>query len=191
MVVGLAACGGSSSTAPPTTGATASTGSTPPTTVPSPTSTGGSTTTTGIPACQTAALAISLGAPNGSAGSTHYGLTFHNTGAGKCTLYGYPGVSFLDATAHQIGAPAQRLGGSGPATVTLVPGGDGFSTVAVTDPGIPPCSGATTATEVRVFPPGETHPSTVAAPSSLQVCSSPNTTAYRSATVAVVSSTGI
>jgi len=193
VALALAACGSSSSsssssTAPSTT---SSTGSPTSTTSASPTTTGGSTTTTGIPACRTAALSIALGAPNGSAGATHYGLTFHNTGTAACTLYGFPGVSFLDTGGHQIGAPAQRPSGTALTTVTLMVGGDAFSSVAVTDPGIPPCSGSTAAAQVRVYPPGETRSTTIPAPSGLQVCSSPNTAAYLSSIVTPVSAVGI
>ena len=97
-------------------------------------------------------------------------------------------MSFLDAGGHQIGAPAQRQGGT-PATVTVGTGTTVYSSVAVTDPGIPPCAGGTTAAQVQVYPPGETHAALVTAPSGLQVCSSPNTPAYLSSTVTPVSAT--
>ena len=72
--------------------------------------------------CATSALSISFGNPNGTAGAIHYTITFHNTGSTSCTLYGYPGVSFLTASGAQIGAPAVRQGGSS-ATVTARPRG--------------------------------------------------------------------
>ena len=138
--------------------------------------------------CRTAALSVSIGSPNGSAGASHYGLTFQNTGTAACTLYGYPGVSFLDSSGHPIGDPAQRQGGT-PTTVTVAAGGNAYASIAVTDPGIPPCSSSTAAAQVRVFPPGETPATQVPAPTGLLVCSSPNTSAYRSSTVSAVSST--
>ncbi len=190
LAVTLAACGSSGSSSTTTTGAT-------PTTSPTSTTRGSSTpssttatTTPGTPSCRTASLALSLGTPNGSAGATHYGLTFRNTGTAACTLYGFPGVSFLDSSGHQIGDPAQRQGGS-PATVTVAAGASAFASVAVTDPGIPPCTGSTPAAQVRVYPPGETHAAAVTAPSGLLVCSSPNTSAYLSSTVTPVSATAI
>ena len=75
------------------------------------------------------------------------------------------------------------------ATVTLAAGGDAYSSVAVTDPGIPPCSSQATAAQIRVYPPGQTQSALVAAPSGVAVCSSPNTSAYTSATVTPVSAT--
>ena len=92
---------------------------------------------------------MTLGPPNGSAGASHYGLTFQNTGSATCTLYGYPGVSFLGASGQQIGDPAQRQGGT-PTTVTLTARGRAYASITVTDPGIPPCSGSATAAKVGV-----------------------------------------
>jgi len=135
-------------------------------------------------------MTISIGAPNGSAGATHYGLTFHNTAASSCTLYGFPGVSFLGGSGQQIGAPAQRAGGS-VATVTLPAGGDAYASIAVTDPGIPPCSGSATVAQVRVYPPGQTQAATVTAPPDMLVCSSPNTPSYQSSSVTPVSATAL
>ena len=137
--------------------------------------------------CTTAALSVTFGSPSGTAGAIHYTITFHNTGSASCTLYGYPGVSFLTASGGQIGAPAVRQGGSS-TTVTLAPGGNAYSSVAVTDPGIPPCSSQGTATQVRIYPPGQTQSSLVAAPSGVDVCSSPNTSAYLASTVTPVAS---
>ena len=134
-------------------------------------------------------LAVTFGNPNGTAGAVHYTITFHNTGSSSCTLYGYPGVSFLSSGGSQIGAPAQRESGGTVATVTLGPGGDAYSSVAVTDPGIPPCTSQSTAAQVRVYPPGQTQSALVTAPSGVAVCSSPNTSAYTSATVTPVSAT--
>jgi hypothetical protein len=131
---------------------------------------------------------VSLGSPSGSAGASHYGLTFQNTGTAACTLYGYPGVSFLNSAGTQIGDPAQRQGAAA-TTVTVAAGGRAYASIAVTDPGIPPCTGGTAAAQVRVFPPGETHAAQVPAPTGMQVCSSPNTSAYVSSTVSAVSST--
>ncbi len=99
-------------------------------------------------------------------------------------------MSFLAAGGAQIGAPAQRQGSVTPTTVTLAAGGNAYSSVAVTDPGIPPCSGSATATQVRIYPPGETHSALVAA-SGVAVCSSPNTPNYSSAIVAPVTASPV
>lgn len=184
LAIGLAACGGSSSSsstttqAPPTTSGGTGTTST----------TGSSTsTTTSITTCHSSGLTATLGSPNGSAGASHYEITFRNTGSAACTLFGYPGVSFLDAKGSQIGSSAQRQATGQPATITLAGGGNAFSSLAVTDPGIPPCSSSTAAAKVRIYPPGDTQSLLVTAPTGMLVCSSPNTAGYLSSIVTSVS----
>jgi hypothetical protein len=105
-------------------------------------------------------------------------------------MYGYPGVSFLDSNGNQIGDPAQQQGGT-LVTVTLAAGGHAYVSIAVTDPGIPPCTGPSTAVQVRVYPPGETQAAVISAPPNLAVCASPNTADYSSAFVTPVSATAI
>ena len=187
----LAACGRSSSSPTTTTIAGAPTTTAPITT--STTSGSSTTSTTSGPrtnSCATRDLTISIGSPNGTAGAIHYVLTYLNAGTSPCTLFGYPGVSFLAADGSQIGSPAQRASGVGVSSVTLAPGALVYSGVSVTDPGIPPCSSAGSATRVRVFPPGETHAALAVPAGGIAVCSSPNTPNYRSAIVGpLVSST--
>ena len=181
----LTAC---SSSSPSTTTTTTSTGATttaPTTTAPTTTSTSSSPQASG---CTTSNLTISLGSPNGTAGAIHYVLTYRNAGTLPCTLFGYPGVSFLAADGSQIGSPAQRTSGIGATSVSLAPGTNAYSSVSVTDPGIPPCSSSGTATQVRVFPPGETHAALVAAPNAIAVCSSPNTPSFLSAIIGPLAS---
>jgi len=190
VAVGLAACSSSSSSSTTTTRATTTTTSKPSTSTTATTAATTTTTRAGT-GCATSALALTFGSPNGTAGAVHYTLTFHNTGSTSCTLYGYPGVSFLSSSGAQIGAPAQRQSGGAVTTVTLAAGGNAYSSVAVTDPGIPPCSSQATAAQVRVYPPGQTQSALVTAPSGVAVCSSPNTSAYTSATVSPVSATQI
>jgi len=187
LAVGLAACGGSSSSSTTTTGAAAGSSTTSTSSSPSTSSTT-SSTAAGTATCRTSSLALSLGPPNGTAGATHYSLAFRNTGATTCTMSGYPGVSFLDGSGHQIGDPAQRQGGT-PTPVTLAPAGKAYASVAVTDPGISPCSGSAAAAQVQVYPPGETQAATIAAPSGLLVCSSSDTATYQSSTVTPISLT--
>lgn len=186
--VTLAACSSSSSPATTTT------------TQASPTTTGGSTSTTVAPSstttttgpkttgCPTANLTVTFGSPNGTAGAIHYLLTFHNGGTSSCTMFGYPGVSFLTAAGSQIGAPAVRTTGVGVASIPVAAGSDAYASVSVTDPGIPPCTSEAQSTQVRVYPPGQTQAVTVAAPG-VAVCSSPNTSAYQSAIIGPVVST--
>ena len=147
--------------APPATTTTTTTVS--PTTTTVPTSSAPPTT------CQTANLALTLGPQIGSAGHFNYELQFRNVGTVACTMTGFPGVSFLDASNAQVGVPAQRnpLGYS---TVTIAPGALGYAHLAVVDTSVQNCP-ATTAQAMRVYPPNETVPITIAV-TGLQVCSS-------------------
>ena len=188
----LAACSNSSSSTTTSTGATTSA---PTITAPiTSTSSGPGTTATSSGSstggCSTSNLVISLGSPSGTAGAIHYVLTYRNVGGSPCTLFGYPGVSFLNAGGEQIGSPAQRTAGIVATSVSLALGGNAYSSVLVSDPGIQPCSSSATATRVQVFPPGETHAALVAAPSAIAVCSSPNTASFLAAIIGpLVSST--
>jgi hypothetical protein len=187
VAVGLAACSSSPSSSTTTTHGQGTTSTTSAGTT---TSTSGSTTTTPTStACVSSGLAVTFGSANGAAGSIHYPIAFKNTTSATCTLYGFPGVSFLAAGGTQIGAPAQRESGITFANVTVAPGGSAYSSVGITDPGIPPCSGSSTASQVRVYPPGQTQAILVAAPSGMQVCSSPNTANYQSAIVTPMTAT--
>jgi len=56
----------------------------------------------------------------GSAGATTFLLSFSNVGSSACTLRGFPGVSAVDQSGHQLGKAAQRSGG-GVKTITLKP----------------------------------------------------------------------
>jgi hypothetical protein len=119
---------------------------------------GPATTTTtagaGPGGCATSALAVSLGAPEGTAGHVEHQLAFRNTSAAACTLRGFPGVSFVDAAGTQLGVPATRS--SLPVgTVTLAPGATATAHLQVTDPSVLDCP-ADHPAAVRVYPPGQT-----------------------------------
>lgn len=118
--------------------------------------------------CRTDELSLTVGPASGSAGGTYYELTLANTGPAFCTLHGYPGVSFLDASGHQLGEPAERMGNVSVDLVRLAPGAHAYVTIRVTDPGVWPCAPASSS-RVRVYPPGQT--TAVLAPLSASVCS--------------------
>jgi hypothetical protein len=102
-------------------------------------------------------LDVSLGASEGTAGTTYRALVFTNTGGRTCTIQGFPGVSFVAGDdGHQVGEAAVRVGEKGPA-VTLTPGGTatspvGFVNVSVYDPAT---CGPTPVRGLRVYPPHE------------------------------------
>lgn len=147
-----------------------------------------STTTTegaGAAQCSSSNLTASFGPPNGAAGHTYYAINFLNTGAAPCTLYGFPGVSFLTANINVIGSVTSREGNETPTTITLPPGGLAVATLGLTDPGIPPCSGNAVASFVRVYPPGS-FSSYLIPITGISVCSSPSTSSYQDSFVAPV-----
>jgi hypothetical protein len=108
------------------------------------------------PRCRTSGLEVWLGVgPGGAAaGSTYLPVEFTNTGSASCTLDGYPGVS-ARAT-QQLGSPASRNTQVASRTVTLAPGATAHSVLQMVDvANFPPATcGQTTASTLRVFPPG-------------------------------------
>jgi hypothetical protein len=161
----LAACGGSNqpgATATTTVTATASASPSAPATTPAGGGTTTPTTPAGGPSCATSALHATIGLGNGAAGSTYLPITFTNTSGTSCTLYGYPGVSFVSdpSGGPQIGAAATRNPQTPSQVVTLAAGATAHATLQlVTAQNFPPskCK-ITTAHWLRVYPPGETAP---------------------------------
>lgn len=121
-----------------------------------------SPTPAGPPACKTSALAASLGPGNGAAGSIYYPIQFTSRSGATCTLYGYPGVSFVAASGGQVGAAATEDPAYPRRLVTLAPGAAAHAELRVTDAMNYPASACRPVTvhRLRVFPPGQTSPCT-------------------------------
>jgi hypothetical protein len=122
-----------------------------------------SATASGTPACTSADLKVSLGGGAGAGMSqNHIGLQLRNTGSSACTVYGYPGVSWVaGADGHQVGAAAQRQSnnsGSAEQTVTLAPGALASAPLDIVDAAVIPPSECkpVPVLGLRVYPPGET-----------------------------------
>lgn len=107
--------------------------------------------------CKSKHLKLSIGAGQGAAGSSYQPIVFTNTGSTPCSLFGYPGVSFLDTSGNQIGVAAIRAHGSKQA-VTLAPGGTASALLQIPDPGVyaPAQCAPANAAELKVFPPNQT-----------------------------------
>jgi hypothetical protein len=154
--------------APTTAATTPAATTTPPATHPAITVPGSSTTslipaasttsTLVVPGCASRQLNARLANPSGAAGSVGYSLILSNTGA-PCTLYGYPGVSYVTAsTGTTVGAAAQR-DNVGPArTVTLATGQSAQALLIETDSlNYPQNTCQLTAVNgLRIYPPGQT-----------------------------------
>ncbi|MDI5969812.1 DUF4232 domain-containing protein [Streptomyces sp. SL13] len=138
---------GAASTAPAGAGATG-TGAT-------------STPGTGAGRCATRDLQASVGASQGTAGSTYMALDFKNISGKTCTLYGYPGVSQAGGSpVNQIGHAATESDLVGRALVTLAPGATGNALLRIVDAGnfsSATCE-PTTAKYLQIFPPSQTTP---------------------------------
>jgi hypothetical protein len=118
----------------------------------------------GARACTSADLAVSLGGGTGPGmDQDHTGLQLRNIGSSACTLFGYPGVSWVGgADGHQVGAAATRelgINGTEPAekTVTLAPGALASAPIDFVDAAAYPSDQchAVPVRGLRVYPPGE------------------------------------
>ncbi|RRO18193.1 DUF4232 domain-containing protein [Saccharopolyspora rhizosphaerae] len=82
------------------------------------------------PLCDTGDLTPAVEYVDSAAGTAHLALRFTNSGDRTCEIQGFPGVSFVGGDdGHQIGRPAGRVGGKGPA-ITLAPGGQAWAPLA-------------------------------------------------------------
>ena len=136
-----------------------------PTSAPATGSAGTATPTPGgPPPCTTAVLTGTLGPGSAAAGSSYYPIQFANVSGASCTLYGYPGVSFVTAQGgSQIGPAATRNPATAQQLVTLAPGQTVHAELQVVDAAnYPPADcGAVTARWLKVYPPNQTAPAYV------------------------------
>jgi Domain of unknown function (DUF4232) len=89
-----------------------------------------------VAACATTDLngTVVLGQGGAAAGSTYYPLNLTNNSKSSCSLFGYPGVSFVTGpSGSQIGQPATRNPAITPSTVVLSPGQTAHVTIQVVD----------------------------------------------------------
>ncbi len=92
--------------------------------------------------------------PNGTAGAVFYPVEFTNVGRTACTLTGFPGVSAISKTLHQIGAAASREKAA-VRTVTIRPGQTAHASLGVVDPGFLTGCHRAAADGLKVYPPNE------------------------------------
>ena len=96
-------------------------------TVPAPASGSAGAAAPGPPRCHTAGLAVTLSAPRGPAGRPQtMSLTFTNTSAAACSMYGFPGVSLVAGGGIQWALERQS---QPPQRIVLPPGGHSRSTL--------------------------------------------------------------
>jgi len=112
----------------------------------------------GPPGCLANGLQASLGAGQGTAGTLYQVVVLTNKSASTCTLYGYPGVSFVTGEGGStVGAPATRNPVDPTTLVTLAPGGQANMLLGVHDAGAYPPSACqpTSVDWLRIYPPGD------------------------------------
>lgn len=108
--------------------------------------------------CGLGDLNIGVRTPAGgaAAGSQYVLISFRNSSQKPCTIYGYPGVSFVGfQNGTQLGKPAARNHASNPQSVRLAPGSTKSALVQIAEAGnFPPqkCQ-PTTSDGFRVYPP--------------------------------------
>lgn len=115
-------------------------------------------TPSGPPGCATAVLKAALGPGGGAAGSVDYPLVFTNTSDSACTLYGYPGISFVSTSGGQVGAAATEDPVYPRRLVTLAPGMTAHAELQITDAHnyAPSTCSPVAVHRLKVFPPGQT-----------------------------------
>ncbi|MFF5303962.1 DUF4232 domain-containing protein [Streptomyces sp. NPDC013161] len=119
--------------------------------------TGGTSTDTGTASssrCHTSELKAKVGGNDPGAGQENFPIVLTNASGRTCTVRGYPGAAFLNASGTQLGDDPQRETGSTATTVTLKPGQSAWAGLTFSNPEI---SGAKTATPswLAVTPPDE------------------------------------
>lgn len=113
--------------------------------------------------CHTSDLDVSVGDPDGAAGSVYRQLTFTNSSDSDCTISGYPGVSLVADGDTQVGAAADREETPGEAPViSLSPGDAASADLKISNPGVygDQCT-ATPADALKIYPPDEKDSTTV------------------------------
>lgn len=161
---------GTSGGAPPASAASGTPSSTAPGPAggdtPSPSGPAGTGTAAASPAapapkrCRTSDLRASLGPDHPGAGQQNFALVLTNRSPRTCSLYGFPGVAFVDGAGDAVTPDPERATDQPPQRVTLAPGADAWSALSYTDPAI---TGVTTVTPrtLLVTPPDETAPLSV------------------------------
>ncbi|WP_312775941.1 DUF4232 domain-containing protein [Corynebacterium variabile] len=113
--------------------------------------------------CHTSDLDVSVGDPDGAAGSVYRQLIFTNSSDSDCSISGYPGVSLVAGGDTQVGAAADREDTPGEAPViTLSPGDAASADLKLSNPGVygDQCT-ATPADALKIYPPDEKDSTTV------------------------------
>ncbi|GAA3832597.1 DUF4232 domain-containing protein [Streptomyces chiangmaiensis] len=110
---------------------------------------GGTTSTR----CHTTELRATVGRNNPGAGQENFPLVLTNSSGRTCTIAGYPGAAFVDASGKQLGPDPKRSSGS-PTKITLAPGKSAWAGLTFSNPEVSEAHTATP-TAILITPPDE------------------------------------
>ncbi|MEU0185125.1 DUF4232 domain-containing protein [Streptomyces sp. NPDC006207] len=105
--------------------------------------------------CHTSDLSASIGRNDPGAGQENFPVVLTNRSARTCTVYGFPGLAFVNAAGEQVTVDPERATGQPARRVSLAPGASAWSAMSFSNPSI---TGVTTVTPAAVLitPPDET-----------------------------------
>lgn len=107
--------------------------------------------------CTTSQLSLTVGAANGTAGTSYVPLVFTNISSKPCSLEGFPGVSLVSASGATLGQPATRDLNKTIEPIIITPNSKAHTTISVPDPGkYPPGACSPQSASVKVYPPNQT-----------------------------------
>jgi hypothetical protein len=101
--------------------------------------------------CHTSELRASVGRNDPGAGQENFPIVLTNTSSHACTVRGYPGAAFVDASSRQLGPDPKRQPGTA-SSVTLAPGGSAWAGLSFSNPEVSGAHAATPAS-LLVTPP--------------------------------------
>jgi hypothetical protein len=103
--------------------------------------------------CHTSELRASVGPNDPGAGQENFPIVLTNTSSRSCTVRGYPGAAFTDASGRQLGPDPRRQPGTA-AAVTLAPGKSAWAGLSFSNPEVSGAHAASPAS-LLVTPPDE------------------------------------
>ncbi|MFD7014151.1 DUF4232 domain-containing protein [Streptomyces sp. NPDC059928] len=122
---------------------------------PTPTPTASAPQSPAAARCHSSELRASIGPDHPGAGQENFAIILVNGSHRTCTVYGFPGVAFVNSAGEAVTPDPERTTGQEQRIVTLTPGASAWSALVFTNPAL---SGVTTVTPaaVLVTPPDET-----------------------------------
>lgn len=125
-------------------------------TSPAPAASSSSAAAAGPSGCLASGLQAQVGGSQGAAGTIYQVIVLTNTSNATCTLYGYPGVSFVTGVGGaEVGLPATKNPVVAKALVTLAPGAQAGFLLGVHEVGAIPSCNVTSVDWLRIYPPGD------------------------------------